>query len=413
MKPTHCRSVVYQVGFIFGILALACCNSNALPRKTAPTAAVVKTAVGGNLESANMGFAFDLLNELANEEPGSNIFISPYSASTALEMAASGAAGVTSAEMQETLGTAGIAPLALYKANKSLLDQLNGGDTNVVLTVANALWYLNGFPIKQGFLNDNAEYFDAKVAGVDFNDPSAADTINAWASEETDGKITKIVSSPMDGGLVMLLANAVYFKGTWQNSFDSTKTSPQPFYLAGGGQETVSMMQQSTNYDYYETPDYQAVRLPYSGSNIAMYVFLPSGSLQDLMQTTSGTWWQETKAQFHPLNGSLSLPKFNLSCSLDLVQPLQNLGIQSAFSKDANFSKISRAPLQITDVKQQAIIEVDEQGTVAAAVTTIGVGATAVGVDSPFYMIVDRPFLLLIEDRNAATILFMGAVFAP
>ena len=146
-----------------------------------------------------------------------------------------------------------------------------------------------------GFLRGNEDYFQATVEGLDFSQPSAADTINEWASTETHGKIDKIVNYPMDPALVMLLANAVYFHGNWQNAFDSDYTTPGPFYLSGGGQETVPMMQETTNFDYYATDNFQAVRLPYQGSNVAMYVFLPSPtvSLQDMLRTMSGQWWEQ------------------------------------------------------------------------------------------------------------------------
>ena len=416
MKTKHRSSSAYQAGVILALLAVACWDSHAAPRPTASIRAVVKTDADDGLESANTEFAFNLLNELTTEDPGTNIIISPYSASTALQMAASGAAGLTSTQMQDTLGTADMAPLDLYRANKELDELLNNGDTNIVLTAANSLWYLKGFPIEQGFLMNNADYFGARIAGLDFGLQSSVDTINAWASDETHGKIDKIVNYPLPPGLVLLLANAVYFHGNWQNAFDSSQTSNQPFYLSDGTQESVPTMQQATNFDYYATDNYQAVRLPYQGSNVAMYVFLPAPgvTLPDLMKTMSAAWWQQSVGTFFTQRtGTLALPKFSLQCNLDLNQPLQNLGIQLAFTPEANFSKISRSPLQISDVKQQAVIDVDEQGTVATAVTTITVVTTVAGPDLPFQMTVNRPFMFVIEDRKAATILFMGAVFAP
>ncbi len=407
MKTTTISATILCDCLIAALLCFLCIGTQAAPLPGP-----------GQLASANSGFAFDLLKELVTEQPGSNIFISPYSASTALQMVGSGAEGTTSRELQKTLGTIKMPGRALYEANKEISNIINARNTNFFLTTANAIWYLSGFEIEQPFLRGNEDYFGAKVGGLDFSDPASANTINAWASKETQGKIDQIVTSPMDPALRVLLANAVYFHGTWEYQFDPNSTTDRDFYLAGGGQDSVPMMQQSTNYYYFATDTYQAVQLPYAGSNLAMYVFLPAAdsSLVDLLGSMSGPWWHDAvKYNFIKQNGTIVLPKFNLSYSVDLNEPLQSLGIVTAFTDEADFSKIARTPLHISDVKQKAIVEVDEQGTVAAAVTTVSVIASAipVGYVPPFQMIVNRPFLFVIEDQKAATILFMGAVYNP
>jgi serine protease inhibitor len=415
MNTRKILKTILRGGLTAALLGRLCLDSYAAPRSSASARSVIKSSPG-NLRSANTGFAFNLLDQLAEEEPGSNIFISPYSASTVLQMVATGAAGTTSTEMQEALGTLGIAPVALDEANRELGHTINNGDTNVVLNTANSVWYLNQFPIEWGFLKGNQDYFGAKVAGLDFTQPASADVINAWASDETHGKIDQIVTWPMDPSLKLLLANAVYFHGNWQNAFDSDYTAPGPFYLSGGGQESIPMMEQTTNFDYYATDSFQAVRLPYQGSNIAMYVFLPNPivSLEDLLRTMSGQEWQQTVNTYfaeHP--GTVVLPRFSVNYSVHLNDALQSLGMKTAFTDEADFSKISSVPLRISDVKQQAVIEVNEVGTVATAVTPVTITAKAVPPDPPFMMNVNRPFLYVIEDRQAATILFMGVMFAP
>ncbi|HUD49722.1 MAG TPA: serpin family protein [Candidatus Baltobacteraceae bacterium] len=368
------------------------------------------------LISANSDFAFNLLKQLATEQPGTNIFISPYSASTALQMVGTGAAGTTSTEMQQMLGTIDMPPLALYEANKEIGDMINAANTNFVLTTANAVWYLRGFPIFPDFLEGNEKYFGARVEGLDFEAPTAADVINAWASEATQGKIDQIVKSPLDPDLRVLLANAVYFRGKWQYQFDTNATTNLDFYLAGGGTESIPMMQQSTNFGYCESKGYQAVSLPYQGSNLAMYVFLPApgSSLPELLGSMNGQWWQHTvNGAFTVRSGTVVLPKFNLDYSVTLNDTLEALGMKTAFTRFADFSKISSVPLYISAVKQQAIVEVNEEGTVAAAVTTVSVSSSAVSEYSPFEMIINHPFLFMIEDQQTGTILFMGAVFNP
>lgn len=314
------------------------------------------------------------------------------------------------------LGTSDLEPRALYEANKDIGDIINTKNTNFVLTTANAVWYLSGFPIEPAFVQGNEDYFGAKVEGLNFGEPASAGIINAWASNETHGKIDQIVSSPMNPALRVLLANAVYFHGNWEYQFDTNYTTNRAFYLSGGAQESIPMMEQSTNFGYCETNGYQAVRLPYQGSNLAMYVFLPSpdSSLEELLGTMTGQSWQQAvDVDFSEQKGTVVLPKFNLNYAVDLNEPLQALGMAAAFTDDADFSGISRQPLSISEVQQQAIVEVDEAGTVAAAVTTITVIATVSPVFQPFEMIINRPFLFIIEDQQAKTILFMGAVFSP
>jgi serpin B len=406
MNTKNIMPASFRGGLTGVLLALVCCESHAAPLAS-PAA----------LAAANNGFAFNLLKQLAAEQPGSNIFISPYSAATALQMVCSGAEGTTRTEIQQMLGTIDLSPRALYEANKAIDNIINNKNTNYVLTAANAIWYLSGFPIEPSFIKGNEDYFGAKVAGLDFGEPSAAGVINAWASEATQGLINQIVKSPMDPALRVLLANAVYFHGTWEYQFNTNYTTNRPFYLPSGDTESIPMMQQSTNFNYYQTNGYQAVELPYQGTNLAMYVFVPdsTSSLEELLGATSGPWWQQTvDDNFSMQPGTITLPKFNLNYKVGLVEPLQALGMVTAFTDFADFSGISRdGGLKISDVTQQAIVEVNEEGTVATAVTTISVIATVVAVNPPFEMIVNRPFLFVIQDQQAGTILFMGAVFNP
>jgi serine protease inhibitor len=367
------------------------------------------------LVSGNCGFAFNLFQRLVAIQPGNNVFISPYSASTALQMVATGAEGATLAEMRQVLGTSEIPSADLYEYNKQIRDLIVARDTNFVLTTANSIWFQNGFPIKADFLQGNEDFFGATVDAVDFNKRASAKMINTWASQETQGKINQIVSYPMDPGVRLLLANAVYFHGNWANQFDTNLTTDRAFYAPGGAPQSVPMMEQTGYFSYSATDSYKAVRLPYQGSNIAMYIFLPAtnSSLEALLGEMSGPWWQQTvESDFSDQNLTVVVPKFNLNYSIDLNGPLEALGMTTAFTPAADFSGISPVPLFISKAHQQAIVEVNEEGTVAAAVTTITVVTAVVG-PQPTTMLVNRPFLFFIEDRQAGTILFIGAVFNP
>lgn len=396
----------FRVGLATALLSLlSCLSSSALP------------AVQSELSAANTAFAFNLLKELVKEQPTSNIFVSPYSASTVLQMVGTGAAGSTLTEMQEALSTTNLTEPGVEQGNKDIAAIINAPNTNFDLTAANAIWYQKGMPVMPAFLENNQKYFGATVDGVNLSAPSTIPLINNWASEETHCKITKIVSDiPPD--VRMILANAVYFLGSWVSPFDTNLTTERSFYLNGGGQDTVPMMQQTGVFPYCETNGYQAIALPYKGGDLEMFVFLPSdgSSLGDLLSTMNAESWQQAISHDFLMNkGMIVLPKFNLTYSANLIPPLEALGMRTAFTREANFSKISsEKPLYIGGVQQQAMVDVDELGTEAAAVTTVTVISTAVEFyPNPFQMIVNRPFLFFIEDQQTATILFSGVVLDP
>jgi serpin B len=371
------------------------------------------------LAAANNGFAFKLLKQIAKDQPVANIFISPYSASTVLQMVGSGAAGQTKAEMQQVLETTGLSSDTVSAANKKIAQSLNSGNTNIILTTANAIWYRQGAPVKPEFIACNQQFFGATVDGLNFQDPHSVDIINAWASDKTHGRISRIADGMIDPKYTQLfLANAVYFKGKWSEPFEAKVTTDRPFYLRIGGQKKVPMMTQTKTFTYRHGTGYQAVRLPYEGENLAMYVFLPdtNSSPEKLLGIMNGDSWQKvTKPGFSEKEGTVVLPKFKLESSVELKQPLQALGMKTAFDPlGADFSGIAPG-LFISHARQKTFVEVKEEGTEAAAVTGIAVeaGGMMMPPPNPFQMIVDRPFLFLIEDEQTGTILFMGVMFDP
>jgi serpin B len=372
------------------------------------------------LAAADNAFAFKLLKQLAQDQPVANLFISPYSAATVLQMVGNGAAGQTKTEMQQVLGMTGLSADAISAANKNIASSLNSGNTNVILTTANAIWYRQGAPVKPEFIARNQQFFGVTVAPLDVADPHSVDIINAWASDQTHGRITHLADGMIDPVYTRLfLANAVYFKGKWSDPFEAKDTKDRPFYLRGGSQKIVPMMTQSKAFTYRHGTGYQAVRLPYEGENLAMYVFLPdtNSSPEKLLGLMNGDTWQRvTKPGFSGKEGTLVLPKFKLEYSVELNQPLQALGMKKAFDPlGADFSGIAPGELWISAARQKTFVEVKEEGTEAAAVTGIMMKDSAVMMPppKPFQMIVDRPFLFLIEDQQTGTILFMGVLFDP
>jgi serpin B len=373
------------------------------------------------LAAADNTFAFKLLKQLAQDQPTTNIFISPYSAATVLQMVADGAVGQTKLEMQQVLGTTGFPADAVGAANKKISESLNDENTNVTLTLANAIWYRQGSPVKPGFVARNQRYFGCTLGTFDVNAPHPQDPINAWASDQTHGRITQIADDSMFAVDLprLFLANAVYFKGKWSDPFKAEDTQDRPFHLRGGGQKMIPMMSQSKTFTYRRGSGYQAVRLPYEGENLAMYVFLPDpgSSPEKLLKIMNGDIWQRiTKPGFSERAGTLVLPKFKLEYGVELSGPLTSLGMKRAFDKNlqSDFSGIAPG-VGISAALQKAFVEVNETGTEAAAVTGIMMSDAAepLAPPNPFEMIVDRPFLFLIEDHATGTILFIGVVFDP
>jgi serine protease inhibitor len=369
------------------------------------------------LVSANTAFAFALMNRVAQAQPGANVFLSPFSVSSALQMAGNGAAGDTKSEMQQVLKTGGLSAASLNSACSNL-DQQFAGRKDVTLSLANGLWYQHGFHLKPAFVEENKSFFQAKLAGVDFANPQSAKTINAWADEKTEGKIKELDQFPFPPLTRLILANAIYFKGEWVEPFKKSNTHPRDFHLPNGQSRPTPMMARTGYVVYQETPDFQAVELPYKGG-LQMELFLPStnSNPQKLLAAfaASGHWQKDIQSGFSHRDGSVILPKFKLESDLQLNESLKALGIKSAFAVDADFSGIADERMFISEVRQKSFVDVNEAGTEAAAVTTVRVTALATQLASPiaFVMLVDRPFLFMITDDPSGTILFMGIVNDP
>ena len=365
------------------------------------------------LVHANDTFAFNLLTQLAKDQPGSNIFVSPYGASAALQMICTWAKGPTKTEMERVLGIAGLPPAALNKANKALTASLNTQTTNVTLTAANSIWYQKGITVNPGFIAANRQFFGATVEALDFSGNQAVEAINGWAAAKTHGFISRILQGPVDGNTKLFLANAVYFHGKWEMPFDVASTTGRVFHRRDGRPSTLPMMQQHGDFAYHRGPGYQAVRLGYLDTHLCMYLLLPeagSGPQKLLGNLNADTWRAATEKGFAMAPGTLVLPRFKLEYGVELTRPLKSLGLKGAFT-EPDFSGISDRSLSISALRQQTYVEVDEEGTKSEAVTLLEI---AEGIeDHPFEMIVDRPFLFLIEDRQTGTILFLGMVFEP
>jgi len=362
-------------------------------------------------------FGFRLFHEVLASEPGKNVFISPASVMMALSMTYNGADGDTKAAMARALSLNGLSLEQVNKANLALLRALTAPDEGVKLKIANSLWARKGFRFAPEFIKRDEQYYRARVTALAFG-PGAVKTINSWVKDNTDGMIPKIVEQlkPMD---VLVLINAVCFKGTWAAKFDKALTEPAPFTLATGGKITLPMMRRHGKYAYFGSSDFQAISLPYGGGRMSMYIFLPKqpSGLGDFCKKLTPQTWDAWLAKLHEADLDLVLPRFKVEYEVEdkLKAALTQMGMGVAFGMGADFRSMvaSHQPdLYISRIAHKAFMEVDEEGTKAAAATSVTMTLKAMP-GRPLEMIVDHPFFCAIRDNKTGAMLFMGAIEKP
>ena len=370
-------------------------------------------AVDANLVGGNTEFSFKIFKELVLEDKDKNVFISPLSISTALAMAYNGADGETRKAMAEALGIGGIGLEELNQGFKDLMAGIQNADSEIELSVANSIWQREGFDCKEDFIDRNRRYFAAEVEEIDFSSSDAPDIINSWIKEATKGKIEEMITEiPID--VVMYLINAIYFKGNWTHEFNEDATREEDFYLLDGSTKKVPMMSQGEDLMYFKGDNFSSVRLPYGEEKIAMYVVLPDEGVKpdDVIGSFSAEKWNEFTRLFSETNVSILMPKFKMEYGIKLLNDvLTDLGMGIAFSDSADFSGIG-PDIFISRVLHKAVIEVNEKGSEAAAVTVVEMAKTAMPMDIVEFT-VNRPFIFVIAARRSGSILFMGKVVNP
>ena len=410
-------------------LAVAGCNGATDPDdRPAPIEALPRdlTADEQLVVGASNRFGFDLLARLAADEPGQNHFTSPFSAHAALTMALNGARDSTLDAMRDVLGyttAAGTPPTIeeIDAAYAGLADLLLDLDERVRFDVGNSVWYERTFPFRDEYVTTVRDAFDARVEALDFADPAAPDAINAWVDEATDGRIQEMVES-IDPAEVLFLLNAIYFKGRWTDRFDPDDTYDADFRLEDGTTTTVRMMRREDGeHGLHVGADATIVDLPYGGGAFRYTVVLPpeGGSVAGLVADLDADTWQGWMAGLGTSDNPVHMPRFELEWEKGLGDALKTLGMEIAFVPGrANFGGMlaegldPQAPgtdLHITRVKQKTFVSVNEEGTEAAAATSVGVGTTS----APIPVVVDRPFLVAIRERLSGTIFFLGVVTDP
>lgn len=371
-----------------------------------------------NIVSSNNELGFQLLAEAKRDEQG-NIFISPTSLFMALAMVFNGADGPTKEEIAKVINANGLNPEDINKANASLMNILSENTEQIQLNIANSIWLNDSYHFQEEFSSTSEDYFNAEIKEINIEDAQSPKMINDWVKQATNGKIGEIVEEELNPEFVTMLINAIYFYGGWTYPFEASKTKKYDFTLEDGSTKDVPLMELHEHLFYMENNLFQAVSLPYGqDESMSMEVFLPREdvSLKEFEEMLTFENWQEWRGNFAETEGTILLPKFKLEYEVELKETLESLGMPSAFNENANFSKMIQEAqeIAISSVKQKTFIDVNEEGTEAAAVTSVEMETAAMQpMYDPFHMEVNRPFYLFIVDEKTDVILFMGSIKNP
>jgi serine protease inhibitor len=404
---------IFLLSTFFCAIVFAACRDNGIePPLPRPDVRELTPLEKGIVASDN-AFGLKLFVRVNETEPNKNVFISPFSVSMALGMALNGADGATLDSMKMVLGHSAFTMQEIDDSYKSISALLTSLDPNVTMNIANSVWSREGFAVFPSFLNDCSSYFDAEAASLDFDSPSALQTINDWVNTKTNGKIPTILDFiPSDA--MLYLVNAIYYKGTWTYEFDPSYTIDTTF-TSPAGSIPCRMMSQRARFAYSATGQVQVVDIPYGEGLFSMTVILPTGevSIDTYVASLTQEKWYGLLDGLDSADVNLYLPKFKLEYSTTLNEVLKAMGMSLAFDGYADFSRISPAPLFISDVRHKTFVEVNEEGTEAAAVTSVGFARTSVGPPPAPLMRIDRPFIVAIREHASGTILFLGKIVAP
>lgn len=356
-------------------------------------------------------FSFDYIDRINAEAPGDYI-ISPLSMQFLLGMILDGAQGQTADEIANVLGYGAGEVQAVNEYCLSMLQQLPALDKMTTLSIANAIFVDDGWPLKDAYKSAIGQYFQAQVSNLDFMDEaSSLRAINGWCEKHTNGLIPKILDE-VNPEMLAYLLNAMYFKSQWKEKFQNSSTANETFTDESGTKVKVPMMKQNKSHGYAENDIYQAVRLPYGNGAFAMYVFLPRGkyNLADVTASLKKSDWNEVRNNLRSYSVDLWLPKFETKFQIQLKEILSAMGMPSAFdSEKADFKAMSDFALRLSFVQQNAVIKVDEEGSEAAVVSSAGMEkATAVAPEKPVVFHADHPFLYLIAEASSGAVLFAG-----
>lgn len=411
MKNKILKSVVL-FSFVISQIFVSCSKG---PAETFPVDPVPinLTAEQVSLIGSENSFAFDIFQKvIENSGVSENVIISPLSLSCALSMTLNGAMGATKDSMLKAIRVNGITPETINNSYKNLSKALLSVDKRVLISIANSVWTEKNFVVKRPFTDILTGFYNAESKSFDISDPLAHEPINNWIENNTNGLIKNMIEN-LNDNTVMLLINAIYFKGKWKSQFDVANTVQGTFYKPGGIASEVPVMKQKSDYKIFTGNGFVLAEFPYGQGNFVMDVILPGendgiNGIMPLMTNNNFNGWL---GQMGIRETELSFPRFKYSFKKQLKDILTDMGMGIAFTDNADFSGISDLSLLINDVTHQAFIETNEEGIEAAAATIVDVGVTSIPV--PVVLNIDHSFIYIIRETSTNTILFMGCVTDP
>ena len=405
------KKLILFLSIFAGGLLISCENNEPQPQKFAPAQRInVPAALAPRIAQGNE-FAFDLFYKILQTTTDKNVFISPLSVDFALGMTLNGANSVTEQEIKNVLHHSGLTDTQINEYYQLMINALPVVDPTSKLNIANSIWCREGFPFYKTFLDVNAKYFAAKISNLDFSSPTALKTINNWCATQTND----LIKEPLDmisPDAVMYLINAIYFKGIWITQFEKEKTTKTTFYAENDVQNQVDMMHIPEGaFPYYTDANAQYLDMGYGNGAFSMTLILPRDgkTLQAVTDNLSADYFSDiVKNRLDSTNVKVFLPRFKTEFKTDLNNVLIALGMPSAFSPvNADFSKMSEIHLFINRIIHSTFVEVNEEGTEAAAITIVEMDFTSIGDNLPVFR-ADKPFMFVIRENSTGAILFMG-----
>lgn len=434
--------IVSTLALVFGLAIVGCGTGDEPSDPPSPATGLIQTPVGELVRAeadrpdapdtdqldtaiaANNAFGVDLFGELAGSDD--NLFLSPLSISQALTMVYAGARGDTAEQMADALGLAELPPDSVQEAMSALDRSLPRSPDaespaparTFELSLANALWVQASYGVEPAFLETLARGYGAGIRGLDFigsAEPSR-ELINAWAQDETQGKIEELLPrGSIDGLTRLVLTNAIHFDAAWEQPFD--RLGEAPFHLLDGSSEPIEMISRRGPAGFGHGDGYTICEITYRGGEYSMLLILPDeGNYEEIEAELSTEFLDSAVEQLSEESDvALAMPRFEFRSELELEAPLRALGMVDAFDPDAaDLTGINRDAreqgLHISDVFHDAVVKVDEKGTEAAAATGAVVGVVSAPASS---VTVDRPFLFAIRARESGAILFLGRLIEP
>jgi len=382
----------------------------------APKAHPVDVPVDVQLVAAQNAFGLRLFGALAKRDGDQNTFVSPTSAALALALAYNGAEGRTKDEIATAMAVQGISLDQFNQSNAALLARLAVIDPKVKLHIANSIWVRESGSLRPqpNFVKRCHNYYSAEMGDL----RGAPGSVNAWVRRQTEGKIDSLVRESDLQNVVAILANAVYFKGEWTDRFEKSATQSAVFTLVDGTKRDVPMMHRNLKCPYLRGDRFQAISVPYGSGRVRALLFLPDigTKITDFLTQLTAENWSQWTSRFHPGEGSLGLPRFRSDNEADLEPALKALGMGTAFQAiGADFSGLAGSPGEVWIGKavQKTYVEVNEEGTEAAAATGIVMRARAMRRTERFDLTFDRPFLFAVQDSMTGAVLFVGQIVDP